>query len=285
LFAGVITSFLWKLFYFVSRIKKSVYSVDIMNTCRIITIVGQKGGSGKSVTAVNLAASLALLEKKTLVVDCDPSAVATSCAGLNNESISVDLSSVFSGKTKLENAVLNSKLRFMDVIPSSLNLFQVASRLSKKTGNEKILRILLRQLIDDYEYIIIDPPSSFSFLTVTAMAASDWLVVPFQCNTGSIEPFNSLLKMIRYIRNSFQIRLRIAGLLFTMCDSREEIDRFLGRNELDGVADIVYATHIPWDDNIGKAVDEGKPVALYDLESSGSKAFMQYAIEVISLFK
>ncbi|MCP4117288.1 MAG: ParA family protein [Desulfobacteraceae bacterium] len=250
----------------------------------MITIAGQKGGNGRSVTAVNLAASLALLEKRTLLVDCDPRACSTLFAGFGASTLSCDLSSVLFGKVAPSDAVFKTRLRFMDLLPASFNLFHAASRLSLNAGNERILRIFLRELRAEYEYMIIDSPASYSFLTVTALAAADWLLVPFQCSPEDIGDFTSLLRMVRHVRSNFQERLKIAGLLFNRCGSREEIDRFLAGNDLNGVENIVYKSFVPGDDAIRAAGEDGKPVALYDVESPGARAYLDVAKEVISSF-
>ncbi|MBI9090878.1 MAG: ParA family protein [Desulfobacterium sp.] len=250
----------------------------------MITIADPKGGDGRSVTAVNLAASLALLEKKTLLVDCDPRACATVFAGLDTSTLASDLGSVLFGEVAPSDAVQTTQLRFMDLLPASFNLFHAASRLALNAGNERILRIFLRELRTEYEYMIIDSPASYNFLTVTALAASDWLVAPFQCTSGSIGDFTSLLRMVRHVRSNFQARLKIAGLLFTQCSSREEIDRFIAESDLNGVEGLVYKGFVPRDDALMKAAEEGKPVALYDVESPGARAYLDVAKEVISSF-
>ncbi len=272
------------IFICAAGLKKMMIVVEHGSMCKLITIAGQKGGNGRSVTAVNLAASLALLEKRTLLVDCDPRACSTVFAGLDTSTLACDLSSVLFGKVAPSDAVLTTRLRFMDILPASFNLFHAASRLSLNAGNERILRIFLRELRTEYEYMIIDSPASYGFLTVAAMAASDWLVVPFQCTPGNIRGFSSLLRMVRHVRSHFQEGLKIAGLLFNQCSSREEIDRFLAGSDLNGVEDIVYKSFVPRDDAIRIAAEDGKPVALHDVESPGARAYLDVAKEVISSF-
>lgn len=273
-----------QMFICAAGLKKMMIVVKHGDMCKLITIAGQKGGNGRSVTAVNLAASLALLEKRTLLVDCDPRACSTVFAGCDAAALSCDLSSVLFGKVAPSDAVVTTRLGYMDLLPASFDLFHAASRLSMNAGNERILRIFLRDLRTEYEYMIIDSPASYSFLTITALAASDWLVVPFQCSPANIGEFTSLLRMVRHVRSNFQERLKIAGLLFNQCGSREEVDRFLAGSDLNGVEDIVYKSFVPRDDAIRAAGEEGKPVALYDVESPGARAYLDVAKEVISSF-
>ncbi len=252
--------------------------------CKMIAIAGQKGGSGKSTTAVNLAASLALLEKRTLLVDCDPSGCSTAFSGLKETIPKHDVGDILFGKINPSKAVFETQLKFMKVMPAGFNLFFAASKAVRRKGNEKLLRLFLKELKGDYDYIIIDSPSSFSFTAVTALAASDWLVVPLQCRARVMEEFSLLLKMVKHIRNSCQVRLRIAGLVFTMVSSRQEVDAFLTQEMTGGISNIVYDAFIPDDNAIRLACESGKPSALYDIESIGSKAYLRFADELISFF-
>lgn len=199
-----------------------------------ITIIGQRGGNGRSVAAVNLSASLALLEKKTLLVDCDPRACSTLISGADFSPGSFDLSSVLTGKIDLTGAVLKTRLGFMDVLPSSFDLFHAATSLSRNAGNERILRVFLRELKAEYDYIIIDPPASYSFLTVMAMAAADWLILPFHCTLEAAQDLKSLLWMVHHVKRNFQRDLKIAGVFFNRCSSRDEIELFLKKKRPQG---------------------------------------------------
>ena len=172
---------------------------------QIITIAGQKGGTGKSVTAVNLAASFALFEKKTLLVDCDPQGCSTRWCSIRDKDYSCDIASVLSARATVVNAIQKTHLDCLDIMPAGFTLFQVALKLAKHPGNEKLLRLFLKDVEDKYEYIIIDQPSSYGFLSVAAMAASDSLLVCMSVHNSCLEDFHNLLKMVKYIRANYNI--------------------------------------------------------------------------------
>ncbi len=252
--------------------------------CRFITIAGQKGGSGKTVTSVNLAASLALLEKKTLLVDCDPQARSSACSGMTPSTPVNTLTSVLSGIVEPAEAVSKTMLSFLNILPCDFNLFQRATKLSLNSGNEKLLKLFLNDFKEQYDYVIIDSPSSFSFLSVSAMLAADWLIIPFSSSVSSIESFTLLLKMIQFIRKKFHSTIKIAGLL-PVLTNRHEIDAFLKRYEQKVLKDILYSTCVPRDIKIAEAENKGRPVALYDVSTKGAKAYLDFAWELDSFFK
>jgi len=251
--------------------------------CKIVTIAGQKGGSGKTSLAVNLAASLSLLENKTLLVDCDPMGSATAAIGVATNGVSRDLGALFSGRAVPADAVAETNLGFLDIIPAGFTLFHAASRLPRNSGNEKMLRTFLGSISDNYDYIIIDSPSSFSFLAAAAMAASDWLLIPLSCRAGSIAEFKTLLKMIRYIKKRLHLHLKIAGFVLNRC-SRIDQEAFLRREENGDIKGIVYRTTIPEDELIPWCAGRGSPVALWDVESPGARAYLNLAREVELFF-
>ncbi|MBU8911206.1 MAG: ParA family protein [Desulfobacterales bacterium] len=251
---------------------------------KIITIAGQKGGAGKSVTAVNLATSLALLEKNTLLIDCDLQGCSTQWCGINGLDYNYDLASVLSGQAKITDAVIKTKVNYLDVIPAGFNLFQVALKLAKNHENEKILRLFLRDIKDEYEYIIIDPPSSYGFLSVTAMTAADWLLVCMSVHHNSVEDFHCLLQAVKYIRTTHKVPLKIAGCLFNRCETKEDVPSFLEDQALPDIKQMVYDTFIPEDDNIKKSIDLKIPAALHDIKSPAAEAYLSFAKEIHFFF-
>jgi len=251
---------------------------------KIITIAGQKGGTGKSATAVNLATSLALFEKNTLLIDCDPQGCSTQWCGVMDLGYNCDITSVLSGRTKFIDAVIKTQINYLDMLPAGFNLFKLALKLAKKPGNEKILRLLLKDVKDEYEYIIIDSPSSYSFLSVTAMTAADWLLVCMSVQHNSVEDFHCLLRMVKYIRTTHNVPLKIAGLLFNRCETKEDILSFIENQNLSNIKQMIYNTFIPDDDNIKRSIDLKIPIALHDIKSPAAEAYLTFAKEMHFFF-
>ena len=251
---------------------------------KLITIAGQKGGIGKSVAAVNLAASLALFEKNTLLIDCDPQGCSTKWCGIKGLDYNCDISSVLSGRAKVTDAIVKTQLTCLDMMPAGFNLFQVALKLAKHPGNEKILRLFLKDIEDEYEYIIIDSPSSYNFLSVTAMTAADWLLVCMSVHHNSVEDFHCLLRMVKYIRTTHNVPLKIAGVFFNRSEIKEDILSFLENQNLSDIKQMVCNTFIPDDDNIKKSIDLKIPVALHDIKSPAATAYLSLAKEMHFFF-
>jgi chromosome partitioning protein len=250
----------------------------------IITIAGQKGGTGKSTTAVNLSTSLALFGKKTLLIDCDPQACSSQWCGIKDSDYTCDIASVLSGRAKVIDAIGNTRINNLDIMPAGFNLFQVALKLSRNSGNEKILRFFLKDVEEAYEYIIIDSPPSYSFLSVTAMAAADWLLVCMCVHHNAIEDFHCLLRMVKYIRKTHSVPLKIAGLLFNRCETKKEIESFMENQKLLDVKELVYNTFIPNDAAIKNAAELKIPVALHDMKSLAADAYLRAAKELHFFF-
>ncbi|MBC8441552.1 MAG: ParA family protein [Deltaproteobacteria bacterium] len=251
----------------------------------IITIAGQKGGTGKSITAVNLATSLALFGKKTLLIDCDPQACATQWCGIKDLDYKCDITWVLSGRAKVVDAIVKTRINGLDIMPAEFNLFQVALKLAKNSGNEKILRFFLKDVEDDFDYIIIDSPSSYSFLSVTAMTAADWLLVCMSAQHNSIEDFHSLLRMVKYIRMTHDVPLKIAGLLFNRSETKKQIESFMENQNLSDVKKLVFNTFIPHDVAIQNSKKLKIPVVLHDIKSPAAKAYLNAAEELNLFFK
>ncbi len=245
-----------------------------------LTIVGQRGGIGKSVTAVNLAASFALLEKNTLLIDCDPQKSATDWCGIKDTDYTFDIVSVLSAKVKFTDAIVNTEFSYLDIMPSGFNLFQVAGKLAKHTGNEKLLRLFLMDVEKDYDYIIIDSPSSYGFLSMMAMTAADWLLVCMSMPQSTTEDFHGLFRCVKYIRTLHHVPLKIAGLLFNRCGTKEEILSFLEHRSLSDAKQMVFDTFIPEDDKVEKSIDMKIPAALLDIKGLAASAYLNLAKEI-----
>jgi len=252
---------------------------------KVLTISGQKGGSGKSVTAVNLAVSFALYGKKTLLVDCDPQGSVTEWSGIKALGYPFDLSSVLNGKATIIEAIVRTEFNSLDILPAGFDLFHVALKLAGIVSNEKILRLFLEDVEPDYDYIIIDAPSSYGFLSVAAMTAADWLIIAMCTRHNCLEDFHCLLKLIKYVRATHETPLKIASILFNRCKTKDEIDRFLEDQNLAEIKDLVSQNFIPEDGAVKKSIDKKTPLALYDVKSPASSAYLDFAKEMVLVFK
>lgn len=252
---------------------------------KIITIAGQKGGTGKSVTAVNFAASLALLEQKTLLIDTDPQGCSTKWCGFNPSEDAYDLASIFTGRSQVMDAVAKTRIKYMDVIPAGFDLFQAALKLSRHAGNEKILRIFLKDIQGEYDYIIIDSPSSFSFLTLTAMMAADSLVICTNFDQKTSGDFQSLFAMVEYIKNTHDISLKISGFLFNRCKILPQDKTNINDHNFFGIDFVAPDILIPEDDTIRQSIESAVPCALYDIKSPAAQAYLNFANQMHCFFK
>lgn len=247
----------------------------------ILTISGQRGGSGKSTTALNLAVSLSLYEQRVLLVDCDPRGCATEWSGIGSSGYPFDLSSVLSGKAALMEAVSKTEFNFLDILPAGFNLFSAAQKLSRLTANEKILRLLLEDVRGDYDHIIVDAPSSYGFLSIAALTAADGLLISLCPRLNRTEDIHCLLKSIKYIRNTHGTPLKIAGVLFNRCLGEEEIRQFIEEQNLQETRELVCTAFIPEDDGVELAVRKRTPLALHDVKSPASQGYLSFAREMI----
>lgn len=253
---------------------------------KVLTISGQKGGIGKSVIAVNLAFSLALYEKKILLIDCDPLGCSTEWSGVNEMSYPADIASVFDGRTGFVNAVVNTQFPWLDILPAGFGLFASSLKLSKMTPNETLLRLFIREDVYlDYDYILIDGPSSSGYLSIAALAAADWVIAPICPGQNSLLDFHCLLKLVKYVRLTHEIPLKIGGFVFNRCGGEGEIRSFLTRHKMEEIEDLVYDTCIPDDMSVAQAVEKKTPLALDNIKSPAAKAFLDFAKEIDLVFK
>ncbi|MBW1699345.1 MAG: ParA family protein [Deltaproteobacteria bacterium] len=251
----------------------------------IIDISSQKGGTGKTTTAVNLAASLAIFEKKTLLVDCDPLGNATTCLGIDKKSLSLDLYGALVGDSRPEDVILNTELPHLSIIPSKFRLIHAEARLYRVPGKKKILRSLLASLQEFYDYIIIDSPASLNFFTVSALVAAHWVMIPFQFQIHSLEGLGQLLLVVRSIQKQYNPDVKIAGILLTMWEPGNANPPTATFKLLRRFDTRLFETVIPWDKVLRESLNNQKPVALYDINSRASKAYLELAKEIIEVLK
>jgi len=248
---------------------------------KIITIVNQKGGVGKTTTAINLAASLALAEKDILVIDTDPQGNATSGLGIPRETLEKSLYDVYSGNCDINEAMMMTAVDHLTVIPSTIDLLGVEVELVSKEGREYLLSRALDAVKDRYRYIFIDCPPSLGLLTLNALVAADSVIVPVQCEYYSLEGLGLLTKTLRLVRGSFNPGLDIEGILLTMYDARNNLAHEVAREVRKHFGDKVYTTVIPRNVSLGEAPSYGKPVIFYDIRSKGAQSYLALAKEIL----
>jgi chromosome partitioning protein len=252
-----------------------------MIMAHIICIAGQKGGTGKTTTAINLAASLALHEKQTLLIDCDPQGSATTGMGINKQAPLKDLYHVLTGAASIFKAILNSRLEFLKIIPARFKLIHIESKLVSLPGAETLLRHRLTPCLDRFDYIIIDTPASVGFFTRSALTASNQVLIPFQYQVFALEGLVQLLTIVQTIRHKTNPHLRISGILLTMCDVFSAMHSQINDDLPANLGQAVYDATIPFDRNLLDSANMALPLALMDLKAPGAKAYLNLALEII----
>lgn len=256
------------------------YAVEIM--AQIICIANQKGGVGKTTTAVNLSAALAVSEKKTLLVDCDPQGNATTGLGINKSEIKDTLYHGMIGKSKAADLVLPTDIDTLKIIPSRVELIGFDVEMMAAPNREKMLSRLLDDLRIDFDYIILDCPPSLSLLTLNAMTASNAVLITLQCEFYALEGLGQLLQTIKRIKQKLNPRLTIAGILLTMFDRRTNLSRQVAEDAEKHFKQLVFKTTIPRNVRLGEAPSFGKPILMYDASSIGAMSYFSLAKEILN---
>lgn len=247
---------------------------------RIVALANQKGGVGKTTTAINLGASLAACERKVLLVDLDPQANATSGLGMpKNQEPS--MYSVLLDGMSLREAIVWTELPSLHIVPSSVDLVGAEVELSNVEGREFRLRQALEPVAGEYDYVLIDCPPSLGLLTVNGLTAAQSVLVPMQCEYFAMEGVSQLLHTIDRVRESLNPSLEIEGIVLTMYDDRINLCRQVAEEVRDHFQERVYDSVIPRNVRLGEAPSFGKPIILYDIRSRGSEAYVSLAQEFI----
>ena len=248
---------------------------------KIIAVSNQKGGVGKTTTAVNLAACLAYKGKKVLLADCDPQGNATSGVGIEKSEIELSVYDCLADSKKIKDAILKTKTGGLSVIPSLPALSAAEVELAGENNREQFLKDALSLVLEDYDFIIIDSPPALGMLTINIMTAADSVLIPIQCEYFSLEGLSQMVNSIKYIRNSFNKNLEIEGILATMFDSRTNLSKQVLEEVKTHFGDKVFATQIPRNVRLSEAPSYGQPIIKYDITSKGADAYFSLAREVI----
>lgn len=248
----------------------------------MISIANQKGGVGKTTTAINLSASIAVAEKRVLLVDIDPQGNATSGVGLSKEGPGETIYHALLRGWGLRDTIRKTSLSFLDVVPSNMDLIGAEIELIQEKDREKRLGYLLREVEELYEYILVDCPPSLGLLTINSLTAAHSVIIPLQCEYYAMEGLSQLLKTIRRIKQGLNPRLEIEGILLTMFDVRNNLSHQVAQEVRNHFKGKVFRTIIPRNIRLSEAPSHGKPVLLYDIHSKGAESYLNLAKEILA---
>jgi chromosome partitioning protein len=250
---------------------------------KVVAIANQKGGVGKTTTAVNLAASLAVAEQRTLLIDGDPQGNASSGVGLTRDPAQKTVYDVLIGTATLDDVIHNAvQFKHLDVAPANADLAAAEVELVDQPHREKAMRDAIGLVRDRYDYVLIDCPPSLGLITVNMLAAADTLLIPVQCEYYALEGLSQLLNTVHLVQRSLNERLGIEGVLLTMYDARLNLSRQVAADAREYFANQVFETVIPRNIRLAEAPSFGKPIILYDVASIGAQSYMSVARELMA---
>lgn len=249
---------------------------------RIIAITNQKGGVGKTTTAINLSASLASLGKKVLAIDMDPQGNMSSGLGVDKNEVEKTVYDLIIGNIGIEECIYEEVIENLDVLPSNIDLSAAEIELIGVDNKEYILRDKVNKVKEKYDFIIIDCPPALSMLTINAMTTSDSVLVPIQCEYYALEGLSQLIHTIELVQERLNPELEIEGVVFTMYDARTNLSLQVVENVKDNLNQNIYKTIIPRNVRLAEAPSYGMPINLYDPKSKGTESYLLLAEEVIN---
>ena len=252
---------------------------DIMG--RAIAVANQKGGVGKTTTAINLAACLAEAGQKVLLIDMDPQGNTTSGFGFDKNALEDTVYELMIGESDLDECLIRDAFENMDMLPSNVNLSGAEIELIGIANKEYVLKEKISEVRDEYDFIIIDCPPSLSMLTINSMTTADTILVPIQCEYYALEGLSQLMHTINLVRQRLNPTLEIEGVVFTMYDARTNLSLQVVENVKANLKQAIYKTIIPRNVRLAEAPSHGKPVITYDTRSTGAEAYRLLAEEVI----